>query len=210
MIFSQVNQHSSSTAAISGPTEAAVTDPSAWWALPLLTRHNEISQTWPTHTHQIRCEHNLSGTHRIQQSISDLLSVAVTETGAAELTPHSHTLWVTAVGFGVGCFLAALVASGSLKIRGKFVSIAKRSWQTNTENLFSITVKVGPTVTLLYTFSRTLLQMFCSSNSVMSSTGRTSWGIALEPLKERRRSFEWNKRNQSECNYCLYCIFDGT
>lgn len=85
MIFSQVNQHSCSTATVSGPTEAAVTDPSAWRTLPL----------------------------RIQQSVSDLLSVAVTETGATELTPHPHTLWVTAVGFGVGRFLAALVASGS-------------------------------------------------------------------------------------------------
>ncbi len=38
MIFSQIHQHSCSTAAVSGPTEAAVTDPSAWRALPLLTK----------------------------------------------------------------------------------------------------------------------------------------------------------------------------
>lgn len=37
MIFSQINQHSRSTASVSGPTEAAVTDPSAWRTLPLLT-----------------------------------------------------------------------------------------------------------------------------------------------------------------------------
>lgn len=85
MIFSQVHQHSRSTATFSGPTEAAVADPSARRALPL----------------------------RIQQSVSDLLSVAVTETGAAELAPHPDTLWIAAVGFGVDCFLAALVASGS-------------------------------------------------------------------------------------------------
>lgn len=36
VIFSQVNQHSCGTATISGPTEAAVADPSAWRALPLL------------------------------------------------------------------------------------------------------------------------------------------------------------------------------
>lgn len=36
MIFSQVNQHSRSTATVSGPTEAAVTDPSARRAQPLL------------------------------------------------------------------------------------------------------------------------------------------------------------------------------
>lgn len=85
MIFSQVNQHSCGTATVSGPTEAAVADPSAWRTLPL----------------------------RIQQSVSDVLSVAVTETGATELTPHPHTLWITTVGFGVDCLLAALVASGS-------------------------------------------------------------------------------------------------
>lgn len=50
-----------------------------------------------------------------------------------------------------------------------------------------------PTVELLYTFSRTLLQMSCSSMSVMSSTGRTTWGIALAPLKERRRGWKENK-----------------
>lgn len=59
-------------------------------------------------------------TYRIQQGISDLLSVAVTETWATELTPHPHTLRVTAVGLGVDRLLAALVASGSLgqEIRG--------------------------------------------------------------------------------------------
>lgn len=85
VVFGQVHQHSRRTAAFSGPAEAAVTDPSAWWALPL----------------------------RIQQSISDLFSVAVTETRAAELTPDTHALWITAVSFGVDCLLAALVASGS-------------------------------------------------------------------------------------------------
>lgn len=57
------------------------------------------------------------GTHRIQQGISDLLSVPITETWAAELTPHPATLWITAGGFSVGCFLAALVAGGSLRER---------------------------------------------------------------------------------------------
>lgn len=115
MIFSQVDQHARSTAAISGPTEAAVADPSTRRAIPLLTEDDETNQTWPTHKHMIRCQQNLKATHRTQQSISDLLSVAVTETGAAELTPHSNTIWVAAVGFRVNCFLAALVASSSLK-----------------------------------------------------------------------------------------------
>lgn len=85
MIFSQIHQHSCSTSTISRPTEAAVTDPSAWWTVPL----------------------------RIQKSISDLLSVPVTQTGATELAPHSNTLWVSAVSFGVSRLLAALVTSGS-------------------------------------------------------------------------------------------------
>ena len=114
MIFGQVNQHSRSTAAVSGPTEAAVTDPSAWRALPLLPGTNEVEKVSNTHSTQNQCEYNPVGTHRIQQSVTDLLSVAVTETGAAELTPHADTLWVAAVGFGVCRFLAALVASGSL------------------------------------------------------------------------------------------------
>lgn len=64
---------------------------------------------------------------------------------------------------------------------------------TNAANLCSVTVNVGLTVELLYTFSRTLWQMFCSSDSVMSSTGRTTWGMALAPLKERRRGCAWHK-----------------
>lgn len=43
-----------------------------------------------------------------------------------------------------------------------------------TETMCSTKVQVGPTVELLYTFSRTLWQIFCSSDSVMSSTGRTT------------------------------------
>lgn len=207
MKFSQVNQHSCSAATVSGPTEAAVTDASAWRTLPLLTRDNEISQTYPAHrwsnTNSLVC----LDTHRIQQGISDLLSIAVTETGAAELTPHPDTLWVAAVGFGVSGFLAALVASGSLKTKGKLVSSTKEAWQSKGVNLFSIPVTVEPTVELLYTFSRTLLQMFSSSHSVISSTGRTTWGRALVPLKERRRGCTWNKVSLL---YCILVEFDGT
>lgn len=46
----------------------------------------------------------------------DLLSVTVTEAGAAELTPNPDALRVPTVGLGVGGLLAALVASGSLKM----------------------------------------------------------------------------------------------
>lgn len=137
MKFRQVNQHSCSAAAISGPTEAAVTDPSARRALPLLTRHNEISQVRPTHTVAPSDVRTIfPGAHRVQQRVSDLLSVPVTETRAAELTPHSNALRVTAVGFGVGCFLAALVASCALKIEKK-VNLWPKDWDK--ENHFSIT-----------------------------------------------------------------------
>lgn len=47
VIFSQINQHSCSTATISGPTEAAVTDPSAWWALPLLPQTMRMKSVRP-------------------------------------------------------------------------------------------------------------------------------------------------------------------
>lgn len=57
--------------------------------------------------------------YRIQQSVLDLLSVTVAETGAAELTPNPNALRVTTVGLGVNRLLAALVASGSLKIHSK-------------------------------------------------------------------------------------------
>ncbi len=121
VVFSQVNQHSCGAATVSGPTEAAVADPSAWRALPLLPEAIK-SVRLAQHKNVIKCENNLLGAHRIQQSVSDLLSVAVTQTGATELAPHSHALWITAVCFGVDCFLAALVASGSLMVRERFLS----------------------------------------------------------------------------------------
>lgn len=125
VIFSQVNQHSCSTATVSGSTEAAVADPSAWRALPLLIMREQSSQVRHT-LKQMSIWSIYLGTHGIQQSVSDLLSVAVTETRAAELTPHPDALRVTAIGFSVGCFLAALVTSGSLEIRrNKCVSSAK-------------------------------------------------------------------------------------
>lgn len=49
----------------------------------------------------------------------DLLSITVAETGTAELTPNPNAFWVTTVGLGVNCLLAALVASGSLEIHSK-------------------------------------------------------------------------------------------
>jgi len=121
LVFCQVHQHSCGTATISGPTEAAVTDPSAWRAQPLLPRTTTRKSVRPAqHTHDHTTSH-VFGTHRIQKSVADLLSVAVTKTGATELTPHPPALWITAVGFGVRCFLAALVASGALKITRKAV-----------------------------------------------------------------------------------------
>lgn len=56
-----------------------------------------------------------SRSHRVQQGIMDLLSVAVTETRATELPPHSHTLRVAAVCLGVNGLLAALMAGGALR-----------------------------------------------------------------------------------------------
>lgn len=82
MVFGQVDQHSSGAAALSSSAEAAITDPSACRTSPL----------------------------RIQQSISNFLSIAITETRATELSPHSHTLWVAARGLGVNCLLTTLVA----------------------------------------------------------------------------------------------------
>lgn len=119
VIFSQVNQHPCGTATFSGTTEAAVTDPSARRALPLLPMRLKLV-TLIQHIHKtMLIQSPRSSTHRIQQSVLDLLSIAVTETGATELTPHPHTLWITTVCFCVSCFLAALVASGSLRERKK-------------------------------------------------------------------------------------------
>lgn len=125
VVFSQVDQDSSGTTTLSGSTEAAVTDPSACRTLPLL-QHTKASSTKAAQQSKNESPfHDGLGvercsTYRIQQGISDLLSVAVTETWATELTPHPHTLRVTAVGLGVDRLLAALVASGSLgqEIRG--------------------------------------------------------------------------------------------
>lgn len=83
VIFSQVDQHSCGTAALSSSAEAAVADPSAWRALPL----------------------------GIKQSIANLLSVSVAETWATELTPDPHAVFIAAVGLGVHRLLATLVAS---------------------------------------------------------------------------------------------------
>lgn len=182
VIFGQVNQDSRSTSAVSGPAEAAVADAPAGRAPPLLggeTRHVSFDR----HTNYIKLRRS-PNCYRIQQGILDLLSVTVAETGAAELTPNPNALRVTTVGLGVNCLLAALVASGSLKIHSKKVfsqKIVARAFIGSKERL---------TVELLYTFSRTLLQMFCSSVCVMSSTGRTTWGIALAPLKDRRRGWK--------------------
>lgn len=52
VIFSQVNQHSCGAATVSGPTEAAVADPSAWRALPLLPETmKSVRLAQHTHTH---------------------------------------------------------------------------------------------------------------------------------------------------------------
>lgn len=40
MAFGQVDKHTCSTAPLSGPAEAAVTNASAWGALPLLGKKN--------------------------------------------------------------------------------------------------------------------------------------------------------------------------
>lgn len=91
-------------------------------ATPTTNNNQEVSETGPTHPRShVNTTSHVFGTHRIQKSVADLLSVAVTKTGATELTPHPPALWITAVGFGVRCFLAALVASGALKITRKAV-----------------------------------------------------------------------------------------
>lgn len=124
VIFGQVDQDSCSAAAVPGPAEAAVADAPARRAAPLLTgevgRPDE-SRLINTQTHHIKRRRNLLS-YRIQQSISDLLSVTVPEAGATELAPDPNALRVPTVGLGVGCFLAALVASGSLK-KNKIKSI---------------------------------------------------------------------------------------
>lgn len=142
VVFSQVDQDSSGTTTLSGSTEAAVTDPSARRTLPLLQEIRAMSTKAPFswQNSQIICrwlgEEEYS-TYRIQQGITDLLSIAVAETRATELTPHPHTLRVTAVGLGVDRLLAALVASGSLgqEIRGvNLLNTAVRMWNLAFEN----------------------------------------------------------------------------
>lgn len=122
MIFGQVDQDSCSAAAVPGPAEAAVADAPARRAAPLLTGKGgggaDESRLIDTQTHHIKRRRNPLS-YRIQQSISDLLSVTVTEAGAAELAPDPNALRVPTVGLGVGCFLAALVASGSLNEKNK-------------------------------------------------------------------------------------------
>lgn len=88
VIFRQVDQHSCGTAPLSGSAKAAVADPSAWRAEPL----------------------------RIKQSIANLLSVSITETWAAELTPDPYALFITAAGLGIDRLLATLVASCSHRL----------------------------------------------------------------------------------------------
>lgn len=41
MVFGQVDKHTCSTTPLSGPAEAAVTNASAWGALPLLFEKNK-------------------------------------------------------------------------------------------------------------------------------------------------------------------------
>lgn len=85
----------------------------SWWGKPDTSAL--INTQTPNHIKLQR----YANSYRIQQSILDLLSVTVAETGAAELTPNPNALWVPTVGLGVSCLLAALVASGSLKIHSK-------------------------------------------------------------------------------------------
>lgn len=133
VVFGQVNQDSRSAAAVSGPAEAAVADAPAGRAPPLLGGQTRRVTRDRSPTHQIRRQTDLSLHYRIQQGIADLLSVAVTEAGAAELTPDPHTLWVPTVGLGVRGLLAALVAGGSLnnqrclwsKVGGKHTALTE-------------------------------------------------------------------------------------
>lgn len=121
VVFGQVDQDSCSAAAVPGPAEAAVADAPARGAAPLLTVGGggaDESRWIDTQTHHIKRRRNPLS-YRIQQSISDLFSVTVTEAGAAELAPDPNALRVPTIGLGVGCFLAALVASGSLEKKNK-------------------------------------------------------------------------------------------
>lgn len=115
VILGQVHQHSGGAAAVAGPTEAAVADASAGRTEPLLSEERHTSQRLPSPSAQADNESGPSGPYRVEQGVSDVLPVAVLQAGPAELAPHSHTLLVAAVGFGVSCLLAALVAGASLK-----------------------------------------------------------------------------------------------
>lgn len=44
----------------------------------------------------------------------DLFSIAVPETRPTELSTNTHAFWVAAVGLGISCFLATLMAGGTL------------------------------------------------------------------------------------------------
>lgn len=81
MILCQIHQDSSGAPPITLAAEAAVANSSTRWAVPI----------------------------RIQQSVLDLLAIAVSKAGTTELAPDAPAVWVSAVGFGVSGFLATLM-----------------------------------------------------------------------------------------------------
>lgn len=137
MVLGQVHEHTCSTAPLSGTTETAVTDAPAGGAKPLLEKHNDTSAICSNHlltcdaiiTHMpklMRC----INTNRVQEGIVDLFSIAVPETRPAELSANTHTFWVAAVGLGVSCFLATLMAGGTLMNRST-VTYSETSRETS-------------------------------------------------------------------------------
>lgn len=129
IIFSQVNQNPCSTAAISGPTEAAVTDPSAWWALPLLTRNNEISQMSPTYTHNQMWRKSFRDSPNLAEHLGPPLRSGYEGRGHRTDPSLPHTL-------GYGSWFWCRLFSGGTggkwtpeNKRKKCASSTKRSWQ---------------------------------------------------------------------------------
>lgn len=85
MILGQIHQDSRGAPSITLAAEATVADSSTGWAVPV----------------------------RVQQSILDLFTVAVSKAGATELAPNAPAVWVPAVCFGINSLLATLVTSGT-------------------------------------------------------------------------------------------------
>lgn len=184
VIFGQVNQDSCSTSTVSGPAEAAVADAPAGRAPPLLmgeTRHVSYDRH-ANARHQTTAISLPNSAERLGPPLRNGCGDRGRRTDPELQRTRGYDSWSW-------CRLFSGGTGGKWFPEYIYIYIQKRLFRENDTCLFRIERR-GLTFELLYTFSRTLLQMFRSSASVMSSTGRTTWGIALAPLKERRRG--WN------------------